>query len=697
MRNLLAPLCAATLFVLTGCATAGRSQPPEEEPPSEVKPGWPATPPARPQGPPNPTQPAHPALPTPPTNPSGARPGPNPQAPEPTPVTPAQPATPPGATPGEPPVRYEPIRRSEPATPPAQVPPAIPRVEPPPRATNVPEPIAEPYQNPTPAAPVPNLAEEERAAQLGQDVIAGHLAAYRFREAFAFAEALHPDRPALETLWPSAASLAENARWLDALPLGDAAARPLVSRLATLVVDTLERSPACEDAGCEVWNTRVRRFLPFVDAAQRDRVLPLLARRDATLAPWRQPRPAVFGVLLPLSGPHEAFGKAAREALDLASAAFPGVTLVYRDTQANPETALAEAERLVFEERVSALIGPVGRLESAPVVSLSRRWLVAHLPLGSSLEPAELGVVVDPVLRVRTSPSELAEALARHARTELGRMRVAILASNDTSMTDQAAAFALEWERQGGTVVRTIPFDPNAKSLDGPLGALVQSDNKKKGKVDFDTLYLAAPGAVARRVASHFSAWGIPIKLKPDQKRRSKKHPEPVQLLGSSGWLTSQLIDRTDAVTDNAIFADTWAPDLADPQTLTFIGRFESAHQKRPTAFHAEVFDALRVAVDADLEARMPVFAPVDPDQAPGAEVAAESPRVKLARALLRDRTTPLAAGPLTVKDGKAQPRAHLLTVHGDQIRSRRSEEEERLLFSPPETPPESPNGPKVP
>lgn len=694
MRSPWAPLCAATLFVLSGCATSGRSQPPDEPPPGEVEPAWPSTPPARPAGPPAPPAPTTP-------QPGIARPGPNPGPPSPVQPAeqPARPTTPTRDIPGEPPVRYEPIRRAEPTTIPAQAPTPPPRIEP--RATPEPgpgpEPNPSPYPTPTPAAPVRNIAEEERTAQLGQEVIAGHLAAYRFREAFAFAEALQPDQPALATLWPSAASLAENPRWLDGLPLGDDAARPLLSRLAALVVDTLERFPGCDDAGCEIWNARARRFLPFVDAAQRDRVLPLLEQRDAKLAPWRSPRAAVFGVLLPLSGPHAAFGKAAREALDLASGAFPGVTLVYRDTLANPETALTEAERLVFEDRVSALIGPVGRLESAPVVSFSRRWVVSHLPLGSSLEPAELGVVLDPVLRVRTSPSELAEALARYARTELGKARVAILASNDAAMTDQAAAFALEWERQGGTVVRTVAFDPNGKSLDGPLGELVQSANKKKGKVDFDALYLAAPGAVARRVASHFSAWGIPIKVKPDQKRRSKKHPEPVQLLGSSGWLTSQLIDRTDAVTQNAIFAETWAPDLTDPQTLAFIGRFETAHQKRPTAFHAEVFDALRVAVDADLEAHMPVFAPVDPDQVPGAEVVAESPRWRLARALLRDRMTPLAAGPLTVKDGKAQPRAHLLTVHGDQIRSRRSEEEERLLFSPPETPPESPSGPRLP
>ena len=527
-------------------------------------------------------------------------------------------------------------------------------------------------------------------------MLANHLTTYRIRDAFAFAQALAPDTSPLETLWPVASRLADDLSWLEAFPLTDPAAEPLIARLAIRATDAL---PPCEDATCDRRVALARRYLPYVDDARRVAIDIELTRRETRLRPWRSPRPGVIGVLLPLSGPFEAFGKTAREALDLAMSAFPGVTLVYRDTTASPEIARAEAEKLVFDDRVSALIGPVGRQESAPVVAFSRQWAIAHLPLGTSVEPIDStnptnpsapNSPLDPILRLRTSPTELAEALARYTRLELGKGRVAILASTDAAMTEQAAAFAAEWERHGGTVVRTVPFDPTAKSFDGPLGTLVQSTRPKKAKVDFDTLYLAAPGAVARRVASHFAYWGIPLKLKPDQKRRSKKHPEPVQLLGSSGWLTSQLVDRTEGVTANAIFADTWAPDVTDPLAVDFIDLFEKTHGKKPTAFHAEVFDTLRVAITADLEARLPIL---DPSADAG------SPRVRLARALIRDRTTPLVAGPLVVSGGKAQPRAHLLTVHDDKIRSRRPEDEERLLFSPPDpnTPPEKPSGPRLP
>lgn len=661
MRSVLVMVC-----VLVGCGSVGRSQAPPEEP--TVKP-WPGQPPAPAPGVTVPT--SRPA-----TDPRRSGPERANDTPAPTPGE----TPPPTKTPTPDPVRYEPILTPTPApTPTPQVP--VP--------TPVPTPAAPvPAPSPVPSTPVGDPPENPR---LGEAVLVGHLTAYRFREAIAFAEALAPGREPLETLWPAAVSLSENMTWLEGLPLDDQVAVALATRLAPRVVETL---PACEDAICDRRVLLARKFLPFLEPARRTAAETELVRHEAFLLPWRSPRPGVIGVLLPLSGPYEAFGKTAREALDLAMSAFPGVTLVYRDTTASPEVARVEADKLIFEDRVSAIIGPVGRLESIPVVALARRWAVALLPLSLSLEPATMTDVPDPVLRLRTSPAELAEALARYAFNELGKRRVAILAAHDTTMTEQASAFATEWEKLGGIVVRQVPFDPAAKSFDGPLGILVQSERPKKGKVDFDTLYLAAPGAVARKVASHFAFWGIPLKLKPDQERRSKKHPAPVQLLGSNGWLTPQVIDRTEGVTDNAIFADTWAPDRSDPLALDFVGLFEKTYTKKPTAFHAEVFDTLRLAVEVDLEARMPTL------PMPSAGGTPElSSRQRLARALVRDRSAPFVTGPLVVSEGKALPRPHLLTVFDGQLRSRRPEEEERLLFSPPDpnTPPENPSGPRLP
>jgi hypothetical protein len=496
--------------------------------------------------------------------------------------------------------------------------------------------------------------------------------------------------------------MAGNALWLLSFPLDTPRGLQLAPLLATHAVAWLG---TCDTRLCDARVAAVRRFETFLSPTVRAGLQGDLMMREMKLAGWREPRAAVFGVLLPLSGPFETFGRAAKEALDLAATAFPGVTLVFRDTAADPTLAESHAEALIFQERVSALIGPVGRHESAPVIAFARRWGIALLPLTLSVDA--IPEADDPVLRLRTSPVELAVELARFARSELGRERVAVLVAEDPSFREQAEAFAAELTRLGGTVVRTIAFDPNAKSFEGPLATLVQSKVARKAKVDFDALYVAAPGAAARRLASHLDYWGVPLKTRPDQKRANKKAPHPVQLLGSWGWSTTQLIDRTTNVTNNSVFPEVFASDLADEVVVDFVRRFFLVHHKRPSGFQAEVFDALRVAVDAELEARTP-----SPSGVAG-EAGASSPppqdrpqtaalRDRLVAALLRERTVSLATGTLTVLGQKAQPRAHMLTVDGSTLRSRVSEDEEQAIRSAPtaetgETPPENPAIPALP
>lgn len=698
----------ALALVLVGCGTV-RGQGPSEEP-GRRDPAGPPAPATRPGEGEVPTAPGTPpkrpvprdqpvTLPVPAGDPAGP---PLPTGPSPT--VPSVPGPPPvltGPPAGQPAprepgaVRYEPILRpAAPATAPVQ-----PVADPPrgvPGGTERPagtpveptQPVEPPpFQGPPETADGPPVPAVAAPTSVGSAVVAGHLLAYRIREALAFAAALEPDADPLDTVWPEAASLADNPRWLAAFPVDDPAASGLARRLAERLAATLG---PCEDAGCWTHSAQARRFAGALPDGPRSALLAELARRDERLATWRDPKPGTFGVLLPLSGPWEAFGKTAREALDLYAGAFPGVTLVYRDTGADPTRAAAMAEELIFDERVGAILGPIGRQESAPVVALCRRWAVAQLPLGSSLEPST--DALDPVLRLRTSPAELALDLARYARAELGLGRLAVLTSDGTAHREQAEAFAAEWERLGGVVVRTVTFATQDKSFDKPLGELVQSARPKGGKVDFDALYLAAPGAVARKVASHLAYWGVPLKTAPGQRRASKKAPAPVQLLGSADWATAQVLDRTERVTDNAIFPDVWAPDRPDAVVVDFAERFQRTHGKRPTGFHAEAFDVLRVAVEADLEARLPQLGPMTGEPLPA--------RLKVTQALVRDRTTPLVTGPLVVSGGKAQPRTHLMTVQGEGIRSRRTEEEEKLLFAPPDpnaTPPETRGGSVVP
>ena len=65
-----------------------------------------------------------------------------------------------------------------------------------------------------------------------------------------------------------------------------------------------------------------------------------------------------IGVLLPLSGPYGRFGQMAKKGLDLAFDGTP-ISLLFADTQGKASLAGAEARRLIDEEKVALLLGPV--------------------------------------------------------------------------------------------------------------------------------------------------------------------------------------------------------------------------------------------------------------------------------------------------------------------------------------------------
>lgn len=435
--------------------------------------------------------------------------------------------------------------------------------------------------------------------------------------------------------------------------------------------------PACVDAVA---------LADSFDQAHEQRAL--IALEQARIAVWRQVDPNAVGILLPLSGPYAKFGEAAKEAVDLAlKEAGSTLRVVVRDTGGDADKARALATELVLSEHVAVLLGPIGRKESAAVAEIARLLDVPLVPLTSEIPPLTAPAPAspdpllnpapsDPVLRLRTSPSELVTAIARHARTELGVVRAAMFVPDTDAGREAALAFRTELERLGGVIVREVSFDPSAKALTEPLKALMpppgpppKRGKKPKIKADFDTLFIPADALVVRRIAPLLAYTGLHPRTVPGDTSR-------IQLLGTSGWNHPGVVDKGEHLTNNAVFADVFAPDDSDAQD--FGRRFFLHLQRRPTAFHAEVWDATRLVVDS--------LGRVFPT--PAAPVAT--------RATIRDTfATPRmlvgATGPLEVTlGGRMQPRAHLMTIDGDEIRARLSEDEERARRTT-TTPPESP------
>src|SRR5262245_9111995 len=119
-----------------------------------------------------------------------------------------------------------------------------------------------------------------------------------------------------------------------------------------------------------------------------------------TCARSQQPNEIVIGGLYPLSGANAASGVDARHAIETAadvvnssmdldlplakSAGLAGlggakVTVVYADHQSDPQKGRAEAERLITQQRVAALIGTYQSSVAATVSQTAERYAVPFM------------------------------------------------------------------------------------------------------------------------------------------------------------------------------------------------------------------------------------------------------------------------------------------------------------------------------
>ena len=405
---------------------------------------------------------------------------------------------------------------------------------------------------------------------------------------------------------------------------------------------------------------------PDLTPEERARVELAAARANA----WNQVDARAVGVLLPPSGDYARLGKRALAALELAFDGATGVRLVVRDTGGDPVRAAAAAEALVMEEHVAVVLGPIGRKETAAALEVLRRFRVPVLPLASAMPAAALAPGLDDVaFKTRASPEELTEALAKHARSELGAARLAILGPDTDVGLELANGMAAAFARLGGTVVRVVAYDthtkdfhPIVKQLAG-LPASLKKPTKTTPKVDFDALFIPEQALVVRRLAPFLEFWRIAPRTRPGG--------PGVQYLGGSGWNQVSIVDHAERLTENAVFADVVDPAWADPAAADFARRFLARTQLKPSAVEAEVFDAASLLRDA-----LTGLA--------GADHAVR----KLLRARLGfARMRPGVTGFMVVVGGRVLPRVTLSTVMGDVLRRRLSESEERSLRSPPRAP----------
>jgi len=256
----------------------------------------------------------------------------------------------------------------------------------------------------------------------------------------------------------------------------------------------------------------VRRLKAWLDALAPGSVY------QQQVARWAEGRvrPAVIGVLLPLTGPYARFGEAALRGLRMGLASLDGrapLTLRIEDTGGDPERCIAAYQRLVHES-VDIVVGPLLASTTEALLPYIRR----EVPVLGMTAAAQLAARNEALFVHTLAPSVQVQAIAAQA-VEHGVRRVAVIRGEQPSMQREAARFRQAIEQMGGEVLDELVLPDDAIDVRDRLRALKMrtDDEVMLAELDeeanvllppndleihlpsgLDALYLALPG---RRVA----------------------------------------------------------------------------------------------------------------------------------------------------------------------------------------------------
>jgi len=281
----------------------------------------------------------------------------------------------------------------------------------------------------------------------------------------------------------------------------------------------------------------------------------------------------VVGLLLPLSGRFENFGRAFRLGAELALAdrnarrpASRPVRLVIEDTEGDLPVAERVARRAILEGGASLLIGP---LLSVPALGAGAVADAFGIPLvaPTATDPAVRSVGRH-VLPLDPPARELVEPLVQVAWDVLDARRFAVLVAREPVSEERERDFRAAVERRGGEVVLSVAYDPGERDFRKLLEVLEEAVP--------DAVYV--PGDVADLEA-----------LVP----QLEFYEFAPRLLGHAGWTSARVFRPGTEVLEGTILSLPAADDPTSSFAQYLREEVERVESQEPTRFHSQGYRAL--------------------------------------------------------------------------------------------------------
>ena len=302
----------------------------------------------------------------------------------------------------------------------------------------------------------------------------------------------------------------------------------------------------------------------------------LLARADEFL----HGNPYVLGALLPLSGRGREVGRQLLQGMQLAALDEGGPELVVEDTAGNPSQTTAAAESLIGDQRVVAVLGPVGSRTTEAAAESTRRAGVPLLSFSASEETTSAG---EQVFRFLYSPRDELTALVGKARAR-GLSRFVILYPDHGYGRTMERLFDQEVAAAGGVYCEGVAYPPGTKSFVEYVRTVLETSCDVVLFADVaDQVALIAPTFAAE------GAWSITGGALPEHAERQVHF-----LLPSLSW-SSKLVGRAQRYLQGALVALPFYGGSEVPLNQHFRTAYETRYGRPPQMFAAYGYDAYRM------------------------------------------------------------------------------------------------------
>ena len=297
-----------------------------------------------------------------------------------------------------------------------------------------------------------------------------------------------------------------------------------------------------------------------------------------------QSGPIKIGVLAPVTGPLATPGKDMVEGMKLYweqanyTAGGRKVELVIADTTCNPDQALTQARRLVHQEKVHFMIGPLCGHEGPAVAQVSKETGVPLVMDAAGADTITKWDRTPSVVRTAVSASQIGHPFGDYLYHEL-KVRNATFIGQDYTWGHEVTLGAVRTFTEAGGKVARIIWNPIGTKDYGPTIAAIPADS--------DAVIAVVVGADRVRL---FEAW---FNFGMDKKKK----------IYGQYWMLQDVLPQMD---DRAIGmlgkTANYAPGIDTPENHAFTNAFARQYKRLPSWFAESAYTAglwTKTAIDS--------------------------------------------------------------------------------------------------